>query len=152
MAVNAGDKVRAVHLSPLVDTLDLPDNTVPSAAGTWEDWGNPLIFANPGTPVTVMAWGTGSVVNDDGGSGVGMRIGISTDGGATYEFGQGPRDQAATGGNTRRGSVSALHTVTTGGIPSGDVRVKAQIEITFKDTAGGPAYWFGSILGQVIAR
>lgn len=151
MAVQAGDTVRAVHLNPLVDSLPLPDGLRPTATTTFEDWGDPIIFANPGRPVTVKALGTGQATCDSDGTGVAMRVGISVDGGATWSFGIGPRDQTGGGVDTRRAAFAAMHHITTEDVPTGDVRVKAQFEATTL-SSGNPTFYFGTILGEVIAR
>lgn len=150
--VNAGDNVRAVHLSPLMDALQLEDGLRPASTAGFEDWGNPLVFPNPGVPVKVKAYGVGQATNDSDAAGIGMRVGISLDGGNTYSYGTGPRDQAAGGASTRRASVSCLHLVDSGdAAPTGDVYVQAQFESTVI-TVGNPTFFFGSILGEVHAK
>lgn len=146
---NAGDKLRAADISILSDTVTLPEGETPSAEQTWTDWGDPITFDNPGIPVTVIAWGSGSATNDDNASGVSMRVSISLDGGATWDDGQGPRDQAAGGTATRRGTVVGQHRVSTSSVPTGDIQIRAQIHATVISN-GWPDFYFGSLTAMVV--
>lgn len=119
----------------------LPDGFVLPAghSGEWVNWGSPLALANPGRFVGILATGTASAVNDGTAAYVGMRLGISLDGGATWTYGSGPRDQAGAGSATRRASVACQHL--TLGATTGDVLVQAQVQATNDD----PVLWFGAV-------
>lgn len=148
---NAGSKLRAADLAWRADAITLPDNTIPAAANTWEDWGDTLVFSNPGTPVMVLAWGCCSVVNDGDGTFGSMRLGISLDGGTTWSYGAGPRDQSGAGASTRRCAVSCQHFVSESNAPSGELVIKAQIQSSVV-AADDPHYYYGRVMALVIPQ
>lgn len=110
---------------------DIADKTSFSAVSTWEDWGSSLLVGDPGEEVFITAHLTGSLLVASGvNRSVRVRVGISTDGGSTYTFGNEPWGQIDnSGSNQRRAAISAsheVHNVT----PSSGIRVKAQALIS----------------------
>src|SRR5690606_37399325 len=133
-------------LIPFADNIALPSMSNPSRS-TYHDWGSAITFPNPGGSALVMAWGTGRAINDGNGSQHRLRLGISTNGGSSYNWGTDSIDQAGQGGSTRRAGLSAIHMVSNTE-PSGSVMVRAQVY--WDDAAsGGSNMSFGN--GRLMA-
>lgn len=125
MPISAGQRITAALLSWDMDGTTLATDT-PAAVNTYEDWGTETVtFANPGVPVRVLSSLFGQLLKTVAGVNVGrIRIGISIDGGTTFDFGTPPEGSV---GDTagQRTPISAGHVVA--GTPTGSIVVKAQL-------------------------
>jgi hypothetical protein len=107
----------------------LTNDTV-AATSTWEDWATETAtVTDPGREIDIISHLNGTAVNLAAVRIQGLiRIGISTDGGSTYNFGtQGRGDTDRATADIRVTNISVHHTqhdVT----PTGNVVVKAQIQ------------------------
>lgn len=124
MALLAGEVITAARLLHDSDgtTLSLLNPTT-----SFDDWGTETVtFTDPGVEVKVTGRVTGQASHPDSADiFVQTRVGISFDGGSTFEFGPEPASQVAeaTGAARRQHVVASAHRT---GTPTGDVVVKAQ--------------------------
>lgn len=132
MAIKAGQKITAAHLSHTVKSVALA-NTDPTLANTWTDWGTEVItIPNPGIAVDVTGIVTGNGTNDvDTSTIFRSRVAISMDGGTTYDVtGWFTGHRVGTSvGNQDAGAASHNRS----GVPTGAIKVKAQFEGTDTD-------------------
>lgn len=127
----------------------LTDITTTPTESTYTQWGTDLVIPNPGKSVAIMVWGMGHVLNDGSGTQNRMRLGISTSGGATVDWGPNSTDQAGGGASTRRGSLSPIHML--GAVlPTGDLVIRAQAY--WVGTGGTPQFHEGYITALVIPQ
>lgn len=115
-------------LVPYATAQSLSDPPTPSEA-TYRTWGSSLVISGyTGTSVTVMAWGTGMATNDGDGTQHRMRVGISTNGGSSFDWGIPAVDQAGGGARTRRCGFSPF-------------AVAANVEPTSSIVVRAEAWW-----------
>lgn len=124
MAINAGQRITAGLLSADSDGTPITNDTL-AAANVWEQWGTETVtFANPGVDVKVLANLSGYLLDASAATHVGrVRIGISLNGGSTYNTGNEPQGSVGSGAGART-PISSGHKHS--GTPTGNIVVKAE--------------------------
>lgn len=137
MAIKAGQRVTAAHLSWNSSAVSLTDDS-PNAEDAWEQWGTEtIVFPNPGIEVLVRAWVSGRLRNFSAGTATGSaRVEISLDGGNTFTRGFAYSVDC----NADIPRVSMSTTGYASGVPTGDIVIRALMTSTSTNTffeAGG---------------
>lgn len=146
MAFAAGQRILAAYLNAFRQGFSgLGSNAAQAVANTFEAWGDPIVFTNPGLQVSVSATASGyGVNNSDTEASALVRVEISFDGGSTWAAGVSPRADVGNASRDTRGSVAAIHQVI--GTPTGDVRVRAMHFSSSTNTT----FWSGALVATMM--
>lgn len=135
------DILSALSIAPA--RASLPDDDPQTTANAWEDWGMTTI-ANPDRPVHVFGIASGHAFNDatSGNYYASIRVGISLDGGVSWDWGNGPREQS--GSSSTWAAGTSIHLVS--GTPSSTVLIKAQ----HQSSSTNSRYFNGAVIGLAL--